>query len=73
MNLLGAATEAADTRSWETLPDQIFVADFQLPPGEHDLRVVFEDGSGTAVVRSDLPKVNIRAGELTVLRARCWR
>ncbi len=73
VNLLGAATEAADTRSWETLPDQIFVADFQLPPGEHDLRVVFEDGSGTAVVRSDLPKVNIRAGELTVLRARCWR
>jgi len=73
VNLLGAATEAADTRSWETLPDQIFVADFQLPPGEHDLRVVFEDGSGMTVLRSDLPKVTARPGELTVLRARCWK
>ncbi len=73
VNLLGAATEAADTRSWETLPDRIFVADFQLPPGEHDLQVMYEDGSGMTVLRYDLPKVSIEAGELTVLRARCWK
>lgn len=73
VNLLGAATEAADTRSWETLPDKIFVADFQLPPGEHDLQVMYEDGGGMTVLRYDLPKVSIEAGELTVLRARCWR
>lgn len=73
MNILGAATEAADTRSWETLPDRIYVADFQLPPGEHDLRVIYEGGSGETLLRHDLPKVNVKAGELTVLRARCWK
>ncbi len=73
VNLLGAATEAADTRSWETLPDKIFVADFQLPPGEHDLQVMYEDGGGMTVLRYDLPAVDIQAGELKVLRARCWK
>jgi hypothetical protein len=46
VNAAGAASEAADTRAWEMLPDKIYVADFQLPPGEHDLRAIFEDGSG---------------------------
>ncbi len=73
VNLLGAATEAADTRSWETLPDRIFVADFQLPPGEHSLQVMYEGSSGETVMRYDLPTVEIRAGELMVLRARCWK
>ncbi|MBK6765195.1 MAG: hypothetical protein IPG71_02455 [bacterium] len=73
VNLLGAATEAADTRSWETLPDQIFVADFQLPPGEHELRVIYEDAGGMTLTRYDLPKVTVRAGELKVMRARCWK
>jgi hypothetical protein len=73
VNLLGAATEAADTRSWEALPDKIYVADFQLPPGEHSLRVVYEDQAGVALLRYDLPTVDVKPGELTVLRARCWK
>ena len=74
VNLLGAATEAADTRSWETLPDKIYVADFQLPPGEHsDLRVVFEGHGGESLLRYDLPTVDVKPGKLTVLRARCWK
>lgn len=70
VNLLGAATEAADTRSWETLPDKIYVADFQLPPGEHKLSLEFKYQDGTMTQDFD---VAVGAGELKVLRARCWR
>ncbi|MCB9357345.1 MAG: hypothetical protein H6505_02140 [Calditrichaeota bacterium] len=73
VNLLGAATEAADTRSWETLPDKIYVADFQLSPGEHDLRVIYEGRVGEMLLRYDLPTVTVKPGKLTVLRARCWK
>jgi hypothetical protein len=71
VNAAGVATEAADTRSWETLPDRIYVADFQLPPGEHELRAVFEDGSGQTLLRHDFEKVAVQKGELVFLRARC--
>ncbi|MCC6476720.1 hypothetical protein IT157_06650 [bacterium] len=73
VNAVGAAIEAADTRSWETLPEHIFVADYQLPPGDYDLHANFEDLSGYTLLRHDFPTVHVRAGEITFLRARCWK
>jgi hypothetical protein len=72
-NLIGAATEAADTRSWETLPDRIYAADFQLPPGEHTLRAVFDDGSGSTLLRQDFNTFTLKPGEIVILRARCLK
>lgn len=71
VNAAGALTEAADTRSWETLPDQIYVADLSLPPGEHALRAIFEDDLGGTLERHDFPPVTVKAGEITFLRVRC--
>ena len=71
VNAAGAASEAADTRSWETLPDKIYVADFQLPPGSHDIRAVFEDGFGQPILRHDFETVDVKPGEVVFLRARC--
>lgn len=71
VNAAGVASEAADTRSWETLPDRIYVADFQLPPGSHTLRAVFEDGGGQLLYRHDFGTVNVEPGEILFLRARC--
>ena len=71
VNAAGAASEAADTRSWETLPDKIYVADFQLPSGPHDLRAVFEDNFGQPILRHDFETVEVKPGEVTFLRARC--
>jgi len=73
MNILGAATEAADTRSWETLPDRIYVADFELPPGTHNVRALFEDGNGSTLLRHDFPEITLKAGEIKILRARCLK
>lgn len=71
VNAAGVATEAADTRSWETLPDRIFAADFQLAPGTHRLRAVFQDDIGGVLYRQDFPEVIVKKGEIVFLRARC--
>ncbi|MBU0507987.1 hypothetical protein KKH27_04030 [bacterium] len=73
VNIAGAASEAADTRSWETLPDRIFVADFRLPPGPHTLRAVLRDDFGTVLFRHDFDPVEVKRGQVTFLRARCMR
>ncbi len=70
VNAAGALSEAADTRSWETLPDRVYAADFQLPPGEHTLRALFQDAAGTALYRHDFPAVTVNAGEIVFLRVR---
>ena len=37
-NLAGVLTEQADTRSWQTLPNQIFMVRMPLPAGTHTLK-----------------------------------
>jgi hypothetical protein len=39
-NLLGVATERADTRSWSTLPERINLAVLELPPGPVQVDVI---------------------------------
>ena len=73
VNVAGVATESADTRSWETLPDRIYAADFELPPGTHALRAVFQDDLGGALFRHDFDPIEVRAGDIVFLRARCMR
>jgi uncharacterized protein len=71
MNAAGVISEAADTRSWETLPDRIYVADFNLSPGTHHLHALFKGGAGESLQRNDLPEVTVKTGEVTFLRVRC--
>jgi hypothetical protein len=73
VNVAAVATESADTRSWETLPDRIYAADFELPPGTHSLRAVFKDDLGGALFRHDFDPIEVRAGDVIFLRARCMR
>jgi uncharacterized protein len=70
VNAAGVLSEAADTRSWETLPDRIFAADFQLPPGQQEVRALFQDASGNVLYRHDFPAVEVKAGEIVFLRVR---
>jgi uncharacterized protein len=71
VNIAGVASEAADTRSWETLPDRIFVADFTLPPGQHRLYADVTGLSGSTLMRHDFPEVDVQPGSITILRLRC--
>ena len=49
VNLAGAITDRADTRSWSTLPNKIYLARLTLPQGHHKVRVELLDRSGGVV------------------------
>jgi hypothetical protein len=60
----------ADTRSWETLPEKILAADFQLPPGAHPMSVVFYDDLGRPLYARDYDPIPVRKGDVLILRVR---
>ncbi len=60
-----AATSAAETRGWITLPHVIRVQRVAVSPGAHRVRVG-TDGAGAPIERS----VNVKAGEIVVLHER---
>jgi len=73
VNLFGFSTEAADTRSWLSLPAAIQLARFSLPPGTVDLAVEFLDSSGEVVESGVFPGVEVAAGKTVFLNYRSYR
>ncbi|MBU0743540.1 hypothetical protein KKG45_02465 [bacterium] len=71
-NLLGAATERADTRGWLTLPHGIAMARLTLPPGVYDLRVDLVDPLGRSLGEQTIPSVQVRRGGWTFLSRRVF-
>ena len=71
-NLFGAATEAADTRSWLALPAQIRMARFSLPPGTVDLELEFLNDRGAILEEQEFPGVEVRAGKPVFLSYRSY-
>lgn len=72
-NLFGFTTEAADTRSWLSLPSRIHLARFSLPPGTVDLSVEFLDSRGEVVEGQVFPGVEVAAGKTVFLNYRSYR
>ena len=63
-----ATTPAADTRSWDNLPQFLSFAALELPPGQHTVTVEFRNVGGALI--PSLTKtitVDVRAGGDTVL------
>jgi hypothetical protein len=60
---VAVATERADTRNWSTLPAELLVARFHLPPGEHMLRISYEGLHGSRHLVE--VEVEIAAGHAT--------
>ncbi len=71
-NLLGAATEAADTRSWLTLPRQVHVVRLTLPAGVRDLRLELLDAQGRVAAEQVVAGVRVRPGEWTFVSRRVF-
>ncbi len=68
-----ALSEVADTRSWRTIPDQIWLSLLPLPEGRHDLDLVFT-GQGNAVVETQsIEGVEVASGQRTFVIARTTR
>ena len=71
-NLLNIVTESADTRSWQTLPNQIFLVRMRLPAGSHNIRLSFSDRANRRVKTDTLQNVIIRANDKTFLNYRTF-
>ncbi|HET7460508.1 MAG TPA: hypothetical protein VFJ82_04645 [Longimicrobium sp.] len=72
LNLAANLLEHADTRSWTLLPNRISVARFNLPAGEHDVRVEVLDENGAVAQTVDLGKVTLQPRGTLVLNRRVW-
>jgi hypothetical protein len=69
-NVAAVATEAADLRSWTTLPADIGVARVWLPAGKHTLHVTFHNaGGGQMGPVFDVP-VEVAAGQHKLISVR---
>lgn len=71
-NLAGVLTEQADTRSWQTLPNQIFMVRMPLPAGTHTLNLSFLDANGRVRGNQSVPDIRIDANQITFLNHRTY-
>lgn len=69
-NIAAAATEAADLRSWTTLPAQFNIGRLWLPAGTHTLDVTYHDASGAQVGQGEQVTVEIVSGKRSVISVR---
>ncbi len=72
VNLAGAITESADTRSWQTLPNQIYMVRMPLPEGTHNISLSFLDTNGLVRDRMSIKDVNITSNRMTFLNFRTY-
>ena len=72
VNLLNVVTESADTRSWQTLPNQIFLIRMRLPVGTHNITLSFSDRANRRVKTDTLQEVLIRRDVPTFLNYRTF-
>lgn len=70
MNLFGAGTEAADTRSWLSLPRTIWMARLRMPPGTREVVLEFINAQGGVVDRHEFTGVEAGGGHPVFLS---WR
>lgn len=71
-NLAGVLTEQADTRSWQTLPNQIFMVRMPLPAGTHTLNLSFLDANGQARGSQPVPDIKINPNRITFWNHRTY-
>ena len=71
-NLAGVLTEQADTRSWQTLPNQIFMVRMPLPAGTHTLNLSFLDANGQVRSSQSVPDIKINPNQITFWNHRTY-
>ncbi len=71
-NLAGVVSEQADTRSWQTLPNQIFMVRMPLPAGTHTLNLSFLGANGQVRGSQSVPDIEIQPNQITFLNHRTY-
>ncbi len=70
VNLLGAATESADTRSWRSLPHEIQVASLDVEPGGYAGTLTVRGSDGRELSRQTFPDIRVPKGGVAFVRFR---
>ena len=71
-NLAGVLTEQADTRAWQTLPNQIFIVRMSLPAGTYPLNFSFLDASGQVLRSVPGPDIEIYPNQIAFWNHRTY-
>ena len=72
VNLAGVVTEQADKRSWQTLPNQIFMVRMPLPAGTHTLNLSFLGENGRVRGGDSVPDIKINPNRITFWNHRTY-
>ena len=70
VNILGAATEKADTRQWFTLPAQFRLTRFYVPAGTQNIILRFRNGNDSIVGEHTFENITVPAGGRVYLHYR---
>ena len=70
LNILGAATEKADTRQWFTLPAEVYMTRIFVVPGQQNIRLLLRDGYGNIVGEKIFEQVQVKRGGRVFLHFR---
>ncbi len=70
LNVAGMLSERADTRSWSTLPQRIYLARRSLVPGRHDISVQLLGQGGRVLAQKQFTGVTVETGKKVYLS---WR
>lgn len=71
-NIAGVLTESADTRSWQTLPNQIYLVRMSLPAGNHKINLSFLNRNGSVSKRKSNIDLKIYPNHITFLNYRSY-
>lgn len=70
MQVASTATELADKRCWQTLPDRVLVARLPLSAGKHSITCSFTNASGQTVSSQEIKEVEVVEGKKTFVYVR---
>ena len=73
VNLVTAVTEAADTRSWLSLPRTIHIVRLSVPTGTAAPTLEFINARGRVIAVEPLPEVAVADGAKVFLNVRTFR
>ena len=72
-DVFAAATEAADTRSWVSLPRNVQIGRLVLPAGTHTLTLESLDARGRVIHSGTMSEIHIRPGARTFVNYRTYQ
>jgi hypothetical protein len=72
VNLFNVVTETADTRSWSTLPQAIWMARLDLPPGEYRIEADLYSDDGVKRASATFGGVQVRHGDMVFRSTRVF-